>query len=140
MTDRDHVDGGLLQFEFQAELPVHGLEEVGRRLGGVGLRRQRRRMTVELGIVRRIKQRLDRCSLKKRDRLDSGHIETLAAADVLAADQVVAAHHVALRLGEAGAIAVVGVAPDLGFLAPHEPGKLVFGLLSAVRAGHPVRS
>ena len=65
--------------------------------------------------------------------LDAGDVEALAAADVLAAYEVVAADHVALSLGEAGAVAVVGAAAQLGFLAADEPGELIFALLAAAR-------
>jgi hypothetical protein len=49
--------------------------------------------------------------------LDSGYIEAFAATDVFAAEDVIGADHVTLGLGEAGAVPVVGVAAELGFLA-----------------------
>ena len=70
--------------------------------------------------------------------LDAGYVEALAAADVFAAYQVVAADHVALGFGEAGAVALVGAAAKLGFLAADEPGELILALLAAVRTGHEV--
>ena len=76
--------------------------------------------------------------LQEGDGLDADDFEAFAAADVLAAEQVVGADHVALRLGEAGAVALVGVARDLGFLAADEPADLVLAGLAAVRAGHGV--
>jgi hypothetical protein len=70
--------------------------------------------------------------------LDAGDVEAFAAPDVFAADEVVAADHVALCLGETGAVALVGTAPELGFLAADEPGDLVLALLAAMGAGHGV--
>jgi hypothetical protein len=75
---------------------------------------------------------------EERYRLDSCYLESLAAADVFAAYEIVAADHVALGLGEAGAIALVGSAGDLGLLSAYHPAELVLGLLAAVRAGHRV--
>ncbi len=54
--------------------------------------------------------------------LDAGYVEALAAADVFAAYQVVAADHVALSFGEAGAVTLIGATAKLGFLAADEPG------------------
>jgi hypothetical protein len=79
-----------------------------------------------------------RSRLKEGDGLDAGDIETLAATDILAADEVVGPDHVALRLGEAGAVALVGSTGELGLLAADEPPDLVFPWLAAVRTGHGV--
>ena len=76
--------------------------------------------------------------LEEGDGLDAGYVEALAAADVFAAEDVVGADHVALGLGEAGAVTVVGAAAELGFFAADEPGELILALLAAVRAGHGV--
>src|ERR1035441_2639054 len=76
--------------------------------------------------------------LEEGDGLDAGDLEALAAADVLAADQVVGADHVALGPGGAGGVPLVGAARDLGLLAADEPSDLVFACLAAVRAGHSV--
>ena len=52
MVDGDHVDGGLLGFEFEAELLLECLEEVGGRFGrGVGGGGHLGRMAVEEGVV-----------------------------------------------------------------------------------------
>src|ERR1700750_2857083 len=74
--------------------------------------------------------------LDKCHRLNSGYVESFAAADVLASDHVVASHHVALRLGKACAVAVVRSTGKLTLFPAHDPAQLVFRLLSAVRAGH----
>jgi len=76
--------------------------------------------------------------LEEGDGLDAGDVEALAAADVLAAEDVVGADHVALGLGEAGTVALVCIAGELGFLAADEPADLVLAGLPAVRAGHGV--
>jgi hypothetical protein len=76
--------------------------------------------------------------LKESDGLDSRYVEALAAPDIFAAQDVIGADHVALGLGEAGAVAFVSVAAELGLLAADEPADLVFALLSAVGAGHGV--
>ena len=78
--------------------------------------------------------------LEERHGLDAGDIEAFAATDVFAADEVVAADHVGLGLGEAGAVALVGAAAELGFFAADEPSELVLALLAAVRTGHGVGS
>ena len=79
-------------------------------------------------------------NLQKCDGLDSGHIEALAAANVLASYQVVGAHHVALRLGKAGAVALIGIARKLRLLAAHKPSNLVLARLTAMRTGHGMRA
>ena len=78
--------------------------------------------------------------LDERDGLDTGDVEALTAANVLAGENVVGADHVALRFGEAGAVALVGVSPELGFFATDEPSDLILPGLAAVRAGHGVGS
>jgi len=72
--------------------------------------------------------------------LDSGDVEALAAADIFAAHQIVGADHVALRFGEAGAIALVRTARELRLLSTNEPSDLILRGLAAVRAGHGVGS
>ncbi len=72
--------------------------------------------------------------------LYAGYVEAFTAADVLAAEDVVGADHVALSLGEAGSVTLVGVAWELSLLAADEPSDLVFAGLAAVRAGHGVGS
>ena len=78
--------------------------------------------------------------LEEGDGLDSGDFEAFAAADIFAGDHVVAADHVGLRLGEAGAVALVGVAGQAGFLAADEPSELVLGRLAAMGTGERVRA
>jgi hypothetical protein len=76
--------------------------------------------------------------LDKGDGLNAGNLKSLTAADILASDHVVPANHVALGLGEAGAVSVIGSAGQLILFSPHDPPELVLALLSAVRAGHGV--
>jgi len=64
-------------------------------------------------------------NLEESNRLDSSDFEALAAADVLASHQVVCAHHVALRLGETGPVALVGIARKLRLFAADKPSDLV---------------
>lgn len=66
-------------------------------------------------------QHLRRLLIQERDRLDSGNFKALAAAYVLAHDHVVATHHVRLRLGKLGAVALVGASRELLLLGPHQP-------------------
>jgi hypothetical protein len=68
------------------------------------------------------------------------NLEGLAAADVGAGELVVAAHHIGLRLGKAGSIALVGSAGQLRTLAPHYPGDLVLARLAALGAREGVGS
>ena len=72
--------------------------------------------------------------MQKRDGLDPGDLKALAAADVFAGYLVVAAHHVGLGLGEARAVALVGVARQGILLATDEPVQLILGGLAAVGA------
>jgi hypothetical protein len=81
---------------------------------------------------------LDETSSDEGDRLDAGDVETFAAANILATDHIVAAHHVALSLGKARAIALVGSAGELTLFSSNNPAEFVFCLLAAVRAGHGV--
>lgn len=76
--------------------------------------------------------------LQEGDGLDSGDFEALAAADIFAGDHVVAADHIGLRLGEAGAVALIGVAGQSTLLAADEPAQFVVASLSAVGAGEHV--
>ncbi len=67
-----------------------------------------------------------------------GDFEAFAAADVAAGYHVIAADHVGLGFGEAGPIAVVGVARELGAFAADYPLNLMIGGLAAVRADEGV--
>jgi len=75
---------------------------------------------------------------QKRQRLQPRNLERLAAADVGAGQFVVAAHHIGLRLGEAGSVALVGVARQLRPFAANYPGNFVFPRLAALGAGQGV--
>ena len=66
------------------------------------------------------------------------NLEWLAAADVGAGELVVAAHHVRLRLGKARAVAFIGIARQLGPLAPNYPAYLILAGLPALGAGKRV--
>ena len=70
--------------------------------------------------------------------MEGGDLEGLAAADVLAGELVVAADHVGLGLGEAGSVALVGVARELGALAADDPGDFILGRLAAFGTGEVV--
>jgi len=70
--------------------------------------------------------------------LELRNLEWLAAADVGAGELVIAANHVGLGLGEAGAVAFVGVARQLGPLAPDYPAYLVLAGLAAFGTGKSV--
>src|SRR4030088_2898015 len=63
-----------------------------------------------------------------------GDLEPFTAADVLAANRVIAPHHVGLRLGKASGVALVGVAGQQRFFAPDQPCDGVFVSLPAVGA------
>jgi hypothetical protein len=76
--------------------------------------------------------------LNKSQRLQAGDFERLAAADVGAAELVVATDHVGLGLGELGAVALIGMARKLRLLAPDDPGYLVLSTLAALGAGEGV--
>src|SRR6185437_11072347 len=78
---------------------------------------------------------LNHNGLEEGDGLDAGDFKALAAADVAAADEVVGADHVALGFGEAGAVALVGAAGELGFFAADDPADGILIGLAAVRAG-----
>ena len=71
--------------------------------------------------------------LQERQCLQRGDLKALAAANVAAGHHVVAAHHVGLRLGKSGSVAVVGVARQLRPLAPYDPTDGVIAWLAAVR-------
>lgn len=75
---------------------------------------------------------------EKREALKGGDLEGLAAADVGAGKLVVAAHHIRLRLGEPGTIALVSVARQLRFFAANDPGDLIFPGLPAFGTGQGV--
>ena len=87
------------------------------------------------GVDRRLKHILDKCH-----RLNPSHVEALPAPDILAPDQVVPTHHVALGLGEPCPVTVVGSARQLRFLTAHQPPQFIFGLLAAVRTRHHMRT
>jgi hypothetical protein len=70
--------------------------------------------------------------------LNAGDFKALAAADILAGELVVAADHVGLGFGEAGAVAFVGAAGDLSFLAADDPLDGVFAGLATVGTGEVV--
>jgi hypothetical protein len=72
--------------------------------------------------------------------LDTNHIEPLPAPNVLAPHWVIAANHVALRLGKTRPVAVIGPSRQLRLLPSHDPVDLVLTLLATVRTGHYVRS
>jgi hypothetical protein len=59
--------------------------------------------------------------VQKGDGLNAGHVKAFAAADVLAHGHIVTADHIRLRLGELGAVALVGAAWQLPFLGAHQP-------------------
>jgi hypothetical protein len=75
----------------------------------------------------------------KRDRLDPHNIEALPAPNILAAHRVVAAHHIALRLGKTSPVAVIGPSRQLRLLPPHHPVNLILALLPAVWTRHHMR-
>jgi hypothetical protein len=77
--------------------------------------------------------------LKEGQGLQLGDFKSLAAANVAAGCEVVAAHHVGLRLSEAGPVALVGVAGQLGALAADDPADLMVAGLAAMRANQGVR-
>src|SRR5215813_2565052 len=73
----------------------------------------------------------DRSSIEKRHRLNTRNFKTLAAAQVLAHNQIVATDHVGAGLGKFGAIALIGAWRKLSFLGAYQPGKFVLiGLLT----------
>ena len=55
-------------------------------------------------------------------------------------DPTITPDHIALGLGKACAVTLIGSAGNLLFLASHQPADLVLGRLPAVRAGHGVGS
>src|ERR1039458_7412290 len=75
---------------------------------------------------------------QKRHRLQRADIECLAATDVGARQFFIAPDHVRLRLGELGAVALVGPPRQLRPLAPHHPGHLVLARLAALGTGQRV--
>jgi hypothetical protein len=77
-------------------------------------------------------------TLKERDGLYAGDLKWPAASRIDAGNLVVATHHVALRFGELGAVALIGAARHLAFLAAHQPLQLILARLAAVRAGKRV--
>jgi hypothetical protein len=73
-------------------------------------------------------------SVHKRHRLHTCDFKALAAAQVLAHDQIVAPHHVRACFGEFGAVAFVSPGRELSLFGAHQPCQLVFIGLLAVRA------
>lgn len=61
-------------------------------------------------------------------------LKTFAAANVLASDHVIAAHHVRLRFGKTGTVSLVGVPWKGILLATYDPRQLVIAGLPAVGA------
>jgi hypothetical protein len=72
--------------------------------------------------------------------LQGCNLKGLAAANIHAAQLIVASHHVGLRLGEPGSIALIGVTGKLGPFPPHHPGHLVLAGLSALGTCQIMRS
>jgi len=70
--------------------------------------------------------------------LELGDFEGFAASHVGAGELVVAADHVGLGFQEAGAVAFVGVAGQLGAFAADDPGNFVLAGLAALGAGDGV--
>src|SRR3970040_60339 len=70
---------------------------------------------------------------KKEHRL-SGQLDSLAAADILAHDEIFGADHVGTRFGELRPILIIGVRRKLVLLGPYQPANLVIGFLPAVGA------
>src|SRR5215470_19722560 len=81
----------------------------------------------------------DRSLVEECHRLDSCHFKTLAATQVLAHNQIVAADHVGAGLGKFGAIALIGAWRKLSFLGAYQPGQFVFIGLLTMRAVQGVR-
>jgi hypothetical protein len=77
--------------------------------------------------------------LDERYRLNPHHVETFPAPHILATHRVIAANHVALRLGKTSPVAVIGPSRQLGFLSPHHPVDLILTLLPTVRTRHHMR-
>src|SRR5271166_1753733 len=73
--------------------------------------------------------------VEERNRLHAGDLEALAAAHVLASHEVVAPHHVRARLGELGAVALIGAGRELAQFGAHQPTKLVLCRLLTVWTG-----
>ena len=77
--------------------------------------------------------------VQKCHRLHSCHFKPFAAADVLAGHHIIAPDHVALGLGELGAVALVGTPGKLFLFGTHQPGKFVIAGLTAVRTRQRMR-
>jgi hypothetical protein len=74
--------------------------------------------------------------LNESHRLDSGDIKPFPAPHILAPNHVVPTHHIALRLGKTGPVAIIGSTRQLGLLSPYQPPQLILTLLPAVRTRH----
>jgi len=77
-------------------------------------------------------------ALDEGDGLKTGHFKTFAAAHILAGELIVAADHIGLSFGEAGAIAFIGSAGNLSFLAADDPLDGIFAGLAAMGASEIV--
>ena len=69
-----------------------------------------------------------------------GNLKGFSAADIGARQFVVTSYHVRLRFGEAGAVALIGVAGQLSALTPNHPCHFVFSCLAAFGADERMRS
>src|ERR1019366_8476377 len=63
--------------------------------------------------------------LDERHRFDAGDVEGAAAVEILAGGLVVEEDHVALRLGELGAVPIIGAGRQAILLFAHHPPELV---------------
>src|SRR5690349_16289945 len=79
-------------------------------------------------------------ALKERDGLKTYYLEPLATPDILAPDQVISAHHIALRLRKPSPVAFIGAPRNLALFPAHNPADLVIAGLAAVRTSQRVRS
>jgi hypothetical protein len=76
--------------------------------------------------------------LEKGQGLELSDFKAFAAANVAAGDHVVAANHVGLGFGEAGPVALVGIAWQLSAFAPDNPVDDVVAGLAAMGANEGV--
>jgi len=68
----------------------------------------------------------------EHNRLHSGNLEALAAAQVLAGHHVVFTEHIRTRFGELGTVAVVATPGKLPLLGAYQPGNFVLPSLLAM--------
>src|SRR5580700_8387783 len=64
-------------------------------------------------------------ALQKRHGLHARNVEPLSAPQILTGHLIVQQHHVALRLGEAGAVALVAAGRQAVLLLAHHPSQIV---------------